>query len=76
MTKEIVFKLRVEVSEHDFYADPNRAACRRCVFYSVCNAIMTMHEKFPYSFVKNSKWPCRQQVPAGERRFYKFSSKE
>lgn len=76
MTKEIVIKLQVEVSEHDFYTDPNRAACRRCVFYSVCSAIQTMHENFPYSFVKISELPCRQQVPAGERRFYKFNSKE
>lgn len=72
MKTKVTFEIELEATRHEFYIDPDVARCRRCVFYTVCSAIQNLNERFPYSLVRVSELPCRQSVPAGERKYFKF----
>ena len=75
MKQKIKFEIELEASRFDFYLDASRVGCRRCVFYSICSAIQKTQENFPYSFIRTSELPCRQDVEQGARKYFKFSSK-
>lgn len=72
MKQKITIEIVAEVTRHDYYPDTSKAGCRRCVFYTVCNALSNLKEHFPYSFDVPSNTPCRQGVPHPDRKYFKF----
>lgn len=72
MKQKITIEIVAEVTRHDYYPDANRVGCRRCVFYTVCNALSNLKEHFPYSFDVPSDTPCRQGVLHPDRKYFKF----